>query len=505
MTGNKGQKGEIGVKGDKGQKGQKGEVGAAGAKGDKGQKGEIGAKGTTGSTGDKGQKGEQGVVPLVDPDADRIVFWDDSATAFAFMSPNTAGISFSNTTIDSEYVNSVAFNTGNGILTLGRNIGLDLTVDLDGRYIQNNSNLFILEDEDGTEVTISNSSEVKMIGGNYIKIDWTDTSDGTDLDPYDLTFTHLNTTRTDGTTTSSPANGGTFTAVSSVLSNDEGHVTSVVTKTVTLPTFTQRAIHDTPVDGATTTSISSNWAFDNVKTAVPTGAVFTDTDTITAIKSGGTSYYTGNFDIAPGRGIDTGFDPTHKRIFVGLESDLRGDVDYIGGVGDTNTYVDFSVDDEITIVAGGLDLMTFRETVTSYNIIYTGAVSATKHIFNLSSGDFHADGDVIAFSTTTSSDRKLKENIEKVEGALDKVCALDGVTFNWKKNGKQSAGVIAQNVEEVFPSAVRDVESMNLEVEGGETHKAVDYNQLSALFIESIKELRAENAELRALIEEGKK
>ena len=40
-----------------------------------------------------------------------------------------------------------------------------------------------------------------------------------------------------------------------------------------------RPIHDTPVDGATTTSISSNWAFDNVKTAVPTGALFTDNNT----------------------------------------------------------------------------------------------------------------------------------------------------------------------------------------------------------------------------------
>ena len=42
-------------------------------------------------------------------------------------------------------------------------------------------------------------------------------------------------------------------------------------------TNTQRAIHDTPVDAATTTSISSNWAFDNVKTAVPANALFTDT------------------------------------------------------------------------------------------------------------------------------------------------------------------------------------------------------------------------------------
>ena len=42
---------------------------------------------------------------------------------------------------------------------------------------------------------------------------------------------------------------------------------------------TWRPIHDTPVNGATTTSISSNWAFDNVKKAVPSNAVFTDTDT----------------------------------------------------------------------------------------------------------------------------------------------------------------------------------------------------------------------------------
>ena len=46
-------------------------------------------------------------------------------------------------------------------------------------------------------------------------------------------------------------------------------------------TNTWRGIHDSPVNGATTTSISSNWAFDNVKTAVPANAVFTDTDTNT--------------------------------------------------------------------------------------------------------------------------------------------------------------------------------------------------------------------------------
>ena len=114
-----------------------------------------------------------------------------------------------------------------------------------------------------------------------------------------------------------------------------------------------------------------------------------------------------------------------------------------------------------------------------------------------SDGDFKADGDIIAFSSSTNSDIKLKDNIQKVEGALELVSQLDGVTFNWKKDGKASAGVIAQNVEEVLPSAVKDVETLN---EDG-THKVVDYNQLSALFIEAIKELKEENKLLRAEIE----
>ena len=47
---------------------------------------------------------------------------------------------------------------------------------------------FILEDDDGTEVSISNNEEVKFIGSG-ITTNWTDTSDGSDGDPFDLTFT----------------------------------------------------------------------------------------------------------------------------------------------------------------------------------------------------------------------------------------------------------------------------------------------------------------------------
>ena len=56
---------------------------------------------------------------------------------------------------------------------------------------------FILEDGDGTEVTIApavasgvyTAREVKFVEGGGIDINWTDTDNGTDADPYDLTFT----------------------------------------------------------------------------------------------------------------------------------------------------------------------------------------------------------------------------------------------------------------------------------------------------------------------------
>ena len=58
---------------------------------------------------------------------------------------------------------------------------------------------FILEDGDGTEVTIAQGKEVKFIDGAALNINWTDVSDGSDTDPYDLTFDVDINGATDGT------------------------------------------------------------------------------------------------------------------------------------------------------------------------------------------------------------------------------------------------------------------------------------------------------------------
>jgi len=120
-------------------------------------------------------------------------------------------------------------------------------------------------------------------------------------------------------------------------------------------------------------------------------------------------------------------------------------------------------------------------------------INASNEFRFESDGDFHADGDVIAFSTTTASDERLKENIEVVSDAVEKCKALRGVTFDWKRDGQSSAGVIAQEVQQVLPEAVKQVVGMN-----GEEHLTVNYGALTSILIEAIKELTARVEALEA-------
>jgi len=111
-----------------------------------------------------------------------------------------------------------------------------------------------------------------------------------------------------------------------------------------------------------------------------------------------------------------------------------------------------------------------------------------------SDGDLQVDGDVVSESTAISSDEKLKENIEVVENAVEKIHQLRGVEFSWKKNGHKSAGVIAQDVEKVLPQAVKEVKSL---ADGEDPYLTVKYDSLHALTIEAIKTMSNEIAALK--------
>ena len=118
-------------------------------------------------------------------------------------------------------------------------------------------------------------------------------------------------------------------------------------------------------------------------------------------------------------------------------------------------------------------------------------------------GDLHVERDVIAYSSTIS-DERLKDNVLTIDGALDKVCKLRGVEYTWNKGSRKDQrdiGVIAQEVEEVIPEVVRE-KKMPLLDESEELYKTVDYEKLTAVLIEAVKELKAEVADLKQQINE---
>ena len=94
-------------------------------------------------------------------------------------------------------------------------------------------------------------------------------------------------------------------------------------------------------------------------------------------------------------------------------------------------------------------------------------------------------GDVKNQSAAGDFDSSAKTNISPIEGAVDKLKQINGVTFNYKRNNKPSGGVIAQNIEKVMPSLVGEQETLD----GKDTFKTVDYNGIIGLLVESVKEL----------------
>lgn len=99
-------------------------------------------------------------------------------------------------------------------------------------------------------------------------------------------------------------------------------------------------------------------------------------------------------------------------------------------------------------------------------------------------------GTVSAQDFNTTSDQSLKINIATIEDALEKIELIRGVEFNWSKSPHApSMGVIAQEVESVFPELVADTNP-----------KQVNYNGLIGVLIESVKALKADNEVLRAMI-----
>lgn len=127
----------------------------------------------------------------------------------------------------------------------------------------------------------------------------------------------------------------------------------------------------------------------------------------------------------------------------------------------------------------------------------TGTVRGDVGVKTLSpSYDFDVAGDIGCVVLHESSDRRLKQDIEPITDVLERLDAVDCVSFKWNEDavsrgaqpGRQNVGVIAQELEAVFPALVST---------GKDGYKSVEYGKLAAVLLVAVKELRQENEELR--------
>jgi len=157
--------------------------------------------------------------------------------------------------------------------------------------------------------------------------------------------------------------------------------------------------------------------------------------------------------------------------------------DVVGGMVSASGSAGVSYND-----AAGTLTISATDTNTDTNTTYSAGngLSLSGTTFSMSgsyTGSFTASGDITAYS-----DDSLKTNVQVIDGALGKVEAIRGVTFERIEDGSVSTGVIAQELEAVLPEAVKTDE---------EGLRHVAYGNITGLLIEAVKELSAQVEELK--------
>lgn len=159
-------------------------------------------------------------------------------------------------------------------------------------------------------------------------------------------------------------------------------------------------------------------------------------------------------------------------------------------VGIANTTPDVTL--RVTGSAGISGTLAIAGNTTVSNTMTVGVPGTVRIAFN-SDGSIVANGNITAFGNP--SDINLKENIVRLDNALDNIATLSGYTFNYKGDTEKVIGVIAQEVQEVYPELVYTYKNLS-----NEDSMAVRYSHITAVLIEAVKELKAKVEELESKI-----
>jgi hypothetical protein len=138
----------------------------------------------------------------------------------------------------------------------------------------------------------------------------------------------------------------------------------------------------------------------------------------------------------------------------------------------------------IPTITGGTNAKTYTNFATLYiagnATAGTNATITNNYALFVASGNSSFNGTVSANVFNATSDRRLKKNIVNIDRPLDLVSNLNGVRYDWIDNNEPSAGLIAQDVEEVMPELVSMI---------GDGIKTINYNGIIGALVEAVKQL----------------
>ena len=375
--------------------------------------------------------------------------------------------------------------------------GQVLTSDGDGTYSWTtpSSFTFVIEDEDGTEVSID-TDEIKF-QGDGMDIDW-GAGDGTDGNPYILNIDNADKGSSQNIFKNIAVSGQTSIQADS--NNDTltiaGGDNITVTTNAGTDTLTISGDVDPPGNGTirfTGGDVTSTATFglnssNSTDVVLYIGAQKVDTaelknNSVTPIKMEGLAGDGSAGQILSSNG-SLGFEWVSQlgtsRISDNAITGAKLAHDHRIPSSSSDTY------------NGNTHDFTFYDASVGIRWYTAGA----EEMRLTDAGDLHVDGNVTAYSTTVS-DPRLKDDVTIVENALDKVCQLNGYEFKYKRDGRKSAGILTTELKKVLPSAVTETK-IPWHSENDEMYEIAHYDQMTALFIEAIKDLEAKIQELES-------
>ena len=259
-----------------------------------------------------------------------------------------------------------------------------------------------------------------------------------------------------------------------------GSVLGELIGTASIADFATTASHALTIKGGLTASYADRATSASITDELSQLATASFANTSTLSRGGSGSFsgsFEGNGDKITGINSYTVANNAQERVVLATSESVSGSAT----AGLTYNGTTFTITGNISTGQGATEVYLMNQNLQTGNSVQfnsLGVGTAPSGVV----GAILATNDVVAFA---SSDERLKENLEPIGSAIEKVGQLNGYTFDWipmegiHVHSGKDIGVIAQEVEKVLPEIVED---------RGNGYKAVKYDKLTALLIQAVNE-----------------